>query len=87
MLSWLSQSDRLHHLDTPVVCSACTKKRNDEKKDHANDMFATHPHRIHRMLESETQRHTGSQVSHLIIASGETKAILGDVKLGVPVNW
>ena len=50
-------------------------------------MFATHPHRLHRMLESETQRRTSNQVSHLIIASGETKAILGDVKLAVPVTW
>ena len=32
MLSCLSQSDRLHHLDTPVVCSACTKTKERRKK-------------------------------------------------------
>ena len=43
MLSCLSQSDRLHHLDTPVVCSACTKKERQKKGSRQRHVRHTSP--------------------------------------------
>ena len=43
MLSCLSLSDRLHHLDTPVVCSACTKKERQKKGSRQRHVRHTSP--------------------------------------------